>query len=399
MKHRKSYNLLFSQVASSLGSFGFLALAGRALDLNELGLIGVFFAWFYFTSGIQRSITSEIFIPRLQSGTVGAVESTHLCSLSTSLLIALVSSMLFATYGAVFWSLDANSTCLALISLLVWLFYDAQRAFRVGESSYSLLLFGEVTFSASLIIGGLFLVWFKAGVNLFFGAIIVSAAFASMAIGPRLRFRGWMKSIARDGALKRAYLLDFLLGSGGQQLVIVCATWFVSSQDVGSLRLVMTELGPQSFLLSAGGPLLLSLNAKRLRTDFLYGFRIAFFEAIALAAVFGAYSLILNLSPDRYVRIVFGENAIQGGPYMVWLTLGGVMSIVALAATVALRVYEVSSAIIKLRIIAVISLPVGIALTAIFGARFIAITIFVSAASYCLSAFALVHWKLRFVGR
>lgn len=388
LRHRRSHSALFvSQVLASLSSFFYLVLAGHGMPLSSYGLLGVFFALFYFGSGVLRSVTSDLFVPRVRTGRDIATRIyIKTVSRTQTILIVIIAFILPVAFV-----LMGNISIIVFFALFgsyfMMLSYQAARSGFVALDRMGRVLLTESFALALSLCGASYLLYFdfqslELWVSLYacslgLPAILLSVGgdvFGLALPGFRYVLDTWHKT--------RFFLGDFVLGAGAAQLSIASLGLTLTASDLGSWRILQSELGPQNFLISVVSIVgIVVATSKSASASGVSGRRLLLFT-VPVILVFVVYAVSLILMPTSWLQEIFGPYAKAGDiPYLA-LTAAGCAFIVEASLVVYMRVQERGREMLLARLW---SLP--ILATVPLGALWFGLT--GASVGFCCYAFAL----------
>ena len=352
---------------ATTGNFGFLLLAGRELPSAGYGLIGIFLAGYLLGMGSLRALTSDLFIPSVRSGSVTGSGARELIgrAVAGSAATTVVLSLLVTGYVAVAGGLDGGTAfwlCIGLISLLLgdtlrsvtlalhrlgWtLAYDA--IWTVGTvGSVVALMVGDSTDLTAWWLA--YALW--AGVA---GAVLLTSAEVRRTLTACRP--GWRRHEPR---VKAGFLVDFLMGVGGAQALILFAAVHIALDDLGTYRIILSELGLLNFLAATGHTVLTVTSSRRLLAEPRAGLRTAWVAAVVLGAVFAGYAIGLAVLPVPALTAVFGPNAEASSVVFLLVALQSLVAVLMVPANFVLKTRRRVRALLAGRVLGVPGLLLG----------------------------------------
>lgn len=372
MRSRQGASLLVSQVLSSAGSLAYLIIAAHGLPLAEYGLLGVSLACGLFLNGVLRSLTSDVYVPRAKSGRFVSWGS----ALGTSVFLSLVLSFAGAL---VVWAIARFSAFEAILVLVGFVslsayqvarsaLFAAGRLHRVTMIEASWLV-GAVTFSLLLIISN------HDSAPSWLAVYGLTAALPCVLLtGLTRRWRLLLPSstfIRGEWLLTRYYLLDFVLGSGIPQLMMLSLPLVMALDSVGEVRLAQSVLGPQGFLASSIGLVGIVLLSRTIRESPRRGCKLVVSGSVGAGTLILIYAVCLSVLPQTVVLTVFGPNASASGPVYWSIATAGFFIVATSGLVVFMRVHEAGKSLLlaRLYVLPVASAPlIGGAMSGAAGA-------------------------------
>ncbi|MBO4237348.1 hypothetical protein [Pseudonocardia alni] len=334
------------QATASLYTLAATALVARELDVVDFGRFAVVQLVLMFAVGVQRA---GLLIPVMIRP--GAGERPPQAGVRTRVLLqSLAAAAVTAAVGVVVGG-GARDICLALaVAVVPVLYWDTVRAHLQGTRGYPALTRGELT---CLVTGVL---WFAAVPLLARDVLVVAAglavapAVAALTVLPPWSAR-WQTGPERHGSRAgRHLLLDYLVYTGLDQVVLVVAGAFLTVVATGALRLGQTALGPVTVLLLAcettAVPRLRDLSGGR-----SHRLRVAapVFTGVALAAL--ACGVALALLPADWGTALLGPTWTAAGGVVAALAVRQAVSALAAVPTLALLTSGATRTIIRCRVL------------------------------------------------
>ncbi|WP_226366700.1 hypothetical protein [Pseudonocardia sp. ICBG162] len=334
------------QATASLYALSATALVARRLDVVAFGRFAVVQLVLMFAVGVTRAGILTPMMIRPGAGERPPQREVRTRVLALSGTAAVVASVVGAVAGG-----GLRDICWALaLGLPPVLYWDAVRAHHQGTRRYPVLTRGEIV---CLLTG---LAWF-AVVPLVTGEFLVVAA--GLAVAPAVAAltvlapwsSRWRPDPAPPGSRAgRHLLLDHLVYTGLDQVVLVAAGVFLTVVATGALRLGQTALGPVTVLLLAcettAVPRLRDLppgRTRRLRAA------APVFSGVALAAL--ACGLGLALLPAVWGTALLGPTWTVAATVVAALAVRQAVSALTTIPTLALLTSGATRTILRCRTI------------------------------------------------
>ncbi|MER5669727.1 hypothetical protein [Pseudonocardia alni] len=334
------------QAVASLYALSATALVARGLDVVVFGRFAVVQLVLMFAVGVQRA---GILTPMMIRPGAGGRPPEREVRNRVLVLSVVVAVALAATGAAVGGGVRDICWALALAAPPV-LYWDTVRAYHQGTRRYPVLARGEAT---CLVTG---VAWFALLPTVTQDLLPVAAG---LAVAPAVAAvtvlapwsARWRPAPARRGSRAgRHLLLDYLVYTGLDQVVLVTAGVFLTVVATGALRLGQTALGPVTVLLLAcettAVPRLRDLppgRARRLRAA------APVFVGVALAAL--ACGLCLALLPAPWGTTLLGPTWVVAAGVVAALAVRQAVSALTTVPTLALLTSGATHTIIRCRML------------------------------------------------
>lgn len=344
-------DLIGAQILSSAGSLVFLILAAHGMDLSEYGLLGIVLATAFSGAGILRALTSDVYVPRSRSQRYVPWRDAVRSSASIWLIAAGAgTAVLWATS-----SLDWAEVALVYVGIFAFLIYQTSRSVLLAKNQTRLVSIAEATWLVTSIVSAIILlrtecdsaaIWFS------FYSVTAVLSFALVAIR-RVRWRSLLpgvKFLAKEWRLTRFYAIDFLLGAGMTQLILVTLSFVMPLAEMGQIRMTQSILGPQSFIASSSGLIGVVLLSRVIRDEPSKGVRLTVLNSLVASAILAGYGIAAAALPESWVAAIFGPNAAVATPLYWSLLFAGTCLVAVSGLTVFLRVSEAGSSILAARL-------------------------------------------------
>ncbi|MGY1723813.1 hypothetical protein [Blastococcus sp. SYSU DS0533] len=373
---------------ATAGNFGFLLLAGRELPAADYGLIGVFLAGYFLAMGSLRAVSSDLFIPSVRSGVVRGEAARGLLgrAVTGSAGTALVFGAAVAGYVAVAGALSLATAVWLLVGLVALLLGDTMRAVTLALHRLGWTLVYDTVWTVGTL--GTLVVLMVRGTTdvaawwlayaLWSGlagvALLLPAQVRRVVAGCRL---GWGRYETR---VKAGFLADFLLGVGAAQALLLVAAVYVSLGELGSYRLVLSELGLLNFLAATGHTALTVSSSHRVLADPRSGLRTVGLAAAVLGGVLTAYAVLLAALPEAALTAVFGPNADASSALFVLVAVQSVVAVLTVPANFVLKTRRQVPALLTGRAVGLPGLVLGGVLAVGYGVVGLAVGVLVASA-------------------
>lgn len=334
------------QATASLYALTATALVAREIDVVGFGRFAVVQVVLMFVVGVQRA---GLLVPMMVRP--GAGERPPQAEVRTRVLgSALAGAVTTAGAGLVIGG-GARDVCLALaLAAVPVLYWDAVRAYLQATRRYPVLTRGELT---CLVTG---VAWFAVVPLLTHELLPVAAglavapAVAALTVLPPWSSR-WRPGPDRRGSRAgRHLLLDYLVYTGLDQVVLVAAGVFLTVVATGALRLGQTALGPVTVLLLACETTAVA-RLRDLGGDRSRRVRAAapVFVGVAIAAL--ACGAALALLPATWGTALLGPTWAAAGGVVAALAVRQAVSALTTVPTLALLTSGATATILRCRVL------------------------------------------------
>ncbi|MEY2423062.1 MAG: hypothetical protein QOI95_3129 [Acidimicrobiaceae bacterium] len=337
---RRAAWTIVDQFLSAATNLGVGVVVARHTSADEYGVFGVAFAAYAVALGISRALATDPLVVRY-STTAGVDRRPVRAALGTALVIGGALGALGAIAGLLVGGHLATTLVITGLVLPGLLLQDALRyaAFAEGRPSMAarndalwLLLLvvafvgpaRDVSTAAACLVG-----W---GLS---GAVAGLSTIAMMRIGPSLVVAAaWLRD-HRD--LGPRFAIEFVLTSGGFQLVLFATASIAGYADAGALRGSSVLLGPVT-VLSAGAMAAAVPELVRARQRSSANVRTAvMLLAGGLAVVTAAWGVVARLLPDRVGEALLGDTWPAARSIMIPLGIAAAGNAAATGFAIGLR--------------------------------------------------------------
>lgn len=352
---------LGDQAVASASNFLLAVLVAQDASVSEFGVFGLLMSVYWLAAGTGRALLGEpllILHVQLHESFPAARQHAVSCAIA---LGALLGSLL--AFIALF--VGSTPTLVLAVFLPALLAQDTLRYAAFAWNRGVAALVSDAAWLAFLAIAGFGLV--SAGETGLTQWLLVWGAGATLgAVAAGLVSRVWPAVRGANLWLRRVRVMalqlwgDFLLGSGGQQLVIFVLPLVAGLEVVGGLKAAQVAFGPFAVALTAVNLVAIPAVARMHSAgDDLNALRQGGRLAAVLFASGLVYAAALVAMPESVGQQVFGEAWVQGSQVAPFVGLQTSFIAIAYASNVVMRGTGNTGAGLRVR---VVFTPIGVAI-------------------------------------
>lgn len=349
--------LVGSQVASSAGSFLYLVIAAHGMGIEQYGMFGVVLAIYFVLAGVLRSLTSDLYIPRSRSGSEPMTRSLGRKIQGTVLCLVLVSGLLATLVSVLFYRASLADALLIFLGTVTLLLYQAARSILLSVERVAAVFAIEMTWAAAAVLIALGLIAaHQTSASVWFVGYGLSALASCVLAQTRFLLRGAtlrpnIGYLVGSWRTTRFYLADFMIGTGAVQISFAGIALILPLDDVGILRIIQSELGPQNFLIASMSLIGIVFFSGSVRSDPRRGRRQLLAVAGISCGLLICYSIVLAMLPDSWLQVLFGSFATNAGIVYWAMVVGGSATVFLSSLVVFLRIQELGSKLLFARLV------------------------------------------------